>query len=72
MSHYLVFYGQQIYGEYTKSEFPKVYSLPDGCYMLAPFTHCWYVKIDGGFIPINLSDLPPEVKVNCLLLGINI
>lgn len=69
---YTLFYGQQVYGEYSKSEMPKVHTFPEGCYMHNSWTNGWYVKLGGGFTPINLSDLPPEVKVNCLLLGINI
>ena len=76
MSNLIVFYGQQVYGEYTKDEISARYirhePFPDGCYMRNPFTQQWYVHIGGGFTPINLSDIPKEVRVNCLLMGITI
>ena len=69
MSHpnHTVFYGQQVYGEYPDA-LPSM-DLPDGCYLQTKKPE-WYIKIGGGFTPINLCDIPPEVRVNCLLLGI--
>ncbi len=65
---YIVFYGQQVYGEFENL---APLDLPDGCYVRG-FMGNWYVRIGGGLTPINLSDIPPEVRLNCLLLGINI
>ena len=64
MSKFIVFYGQQIYGEYDK--FPR--DLPDGALVKTPLA--WWVMLAGGLTPINLCDIPPEVRVNCLLMGI--
>lgn len=64
MGKFIVFYGQQIYGEYDK--FPR--DLPDGALVKTPLA--WYVMLAGALTPINLCDIPPEVRVNCLLLGI--
>lgn len=73
-SKFIVFYGQQIYGEYTKDDlklrYIQHYEFPDGCYMRNPFTRCWYIQIGGSMSPINYSDIPPEVRLNCLLMGI--
>lgn len=71
MSKYIVFYGQQIYGEYDKANLPFAFDLPQGCYVRDP-KGVWYITLGGGTTPINLSDIPPEVRVNCLLMGINI
>ena len=66
MINYTVFYGQQVYGEFDK--FPK--DLPDGAYVKTP--KYWYIVLAGTMTPINLSDIPPEVRLNCLLMDINI
>ena len=71
-STYIVFYGQQVYGEYEKPEiWTPVSTFPDGCYMLNTFTKSWYVLSVRTWLPINYSDLPPEVRLNCLLMGIS-
>lgn len=73
MNKFIVFYGQQVYGEYTAA---NIYALrlefPNGCYMRSPQTQNWYVRLSGSWTPINYSDIPPEVRVNCLLLGISV
>ena len=70
MNKYIVFYGQQVFGEYEKPDiWTRVDVFPDGCYMRNPMGN-WYIRIGGGFTPINLCDIPPEVRVNCLLMGI--
>lgn len=66
---HIVFYGQQVYGEYEIATVPPASHLPDGAYMLAP-RGSWYIVLSGGLTPINYSDIPPEVRVNCLLMGI--
>jgi hypothetical protein len=69
MGKYIVFYGQQIYGEYDSH--PWCAGLPDGGYLRSP-KGVWYIVLSGGLTPINLSDIPPEVRLNCLLLGIQV
>lgn len=72
MSKFIVFYGQQIYGEYDGLTMCKIRpDLPDGCYMRSPQAD-WYLRLWGSWTPINYSDLPPEVRLNCLLMGIPI
>ena len=70
-STHVVFYGQQVYGEYGIATVPPASHLPDGAYMLAPRGR-WYRVLSGGLTPINLCDIPAEVRMNCLLLGIPI
>jgi hypothetical protein len=70
-SKYIVFYGQQVYGEYVIATVPPASHLPDGAYMLAPRER-WYIVLSGGLTPINLCDIPPEVRLIYLLMGINI
>lgn len=73
MNKYIVFYGQQVYGEYEKPAiWDQIHDFPDGCYLLNSSLKSWYIRLDGGFTRINLWDIPPEVRVNCLLLGIQI
>ena len=72
MSKIIVFYGQQIYGEYTRDDSPPTWELPDGCYIRYPEPNGWYIVLHRGLTPINLCDIPPEVRLNCLLLGIQI
>ena len=69
MNKFIVFYGQQIYGEYDTH--PRYAELPDGAYLRSP-KGVWYIVLGTGLTPINYSDIPPEVRVNCLLLGISI
>ena len=72
MADITVFYGQQIYGEYTKQEWWDIRpSIPDGSY-IRNWCDNWYIKLCGGFTPINYSDIPKEVRLNCLLMGITI
>ena len=68
---YIVFYGQQVYGEYSRTTVPPSCELPDGCYVRNPKGH-WYILIGGGSTPINYSDIPNEVRLNCLLMGISV
>ena len=72
MNNIIVFYGQQIYGEYSLDDIPPTWELPDGCYIRYPETHMWYIVTHRGLALINLSDIPPEVRLNCLLMGIPI
>ena len=68
---FIVFYGQQIYGEYDSATMYALGpDLPDGCYMRRPQTNNWYLRLSGSWTPINLCDVPPEVRLNCLLMGI--
>ena len=69
MSNFLVFYGQQPYAEYEELHNSVRVALPDGCVIRYPSRN-WYIKIGGGLTPINYSDIPPEVRLNCLLMGI--
>ena len=72
-SKFIVFYGQQIYGEYDSVTMYDISpDLPDGCYMRSPQTSNWYLRLSGSWAPINYSDIPPEVRLNCLLMGISI
>ena len=70
MNNIIVFYGQQIYGEYSRHNIPPIWELPDGCYIRYPETPGWYIVTHRGLALINLSDIPPEVRLNCLLMGI--
>ena len=72
MNNVIVFYGQQIYGEYSLDDVPPTGELPDGCYIRYPDTHGWYIVTHRSLALINLSDIPPEVRLNCLLMGIPI
>lgn len=69
MNKYIVFYGQQVYGEYDTH--PRYADLPDGAYLRSP-KGVWYIMTHRGLTPINLSDIPNEVRLNCLLMGIPI
>lgn len=64
-----VFYAGQFYGEITPREALK--GLPDGAYTRTS-NNTWYLQFHGTKTPINLCDIPNEVRVNCLLLGISI
>jgi hypothetical protein len=68
---WIVFYGQQVYGEYSLTTIPPASHLPDGAYLRDPKNR-WYIILSGGLTPINLSDIPNEVRLNCLLMGIDI
>lgn len=70
MDKFIVFYGQQVYGEYEKPDIWTRHSdFPDGSYMRNPMG-MWYLRFSGSWMGINLCDVPPEIRVNCLLLGI--
>lgn len=70
MGKFIVFYGQQVYGEYDKSTmWSRASNFPEGSYLRNPMGD-WYIRIGCGWTPINLCDIPPEVRVNCLLMGI--
>lgn len=72
MRHYTVFYGQQIYGEFSHSI--HAYELPDGCYIRITGiteTSYWCQKIASGFESIDSTDLPKEIKTLCLLMEIH-
>lgn len=66
---YHVFYAGQFYGEFGESQ--TLLDLPDGAYVRFPSGN-WYMQFHGTKTPINLCDIPNEVRVNCLLLGISI
>jgi len=67
---YTVFYASLLYGEYAIGEWPGAHSLPDGCYMLMSMQRSrdWYVKQHGSLTPIELSDVPLELRTLLLLL----
>ena len=69
MSKFIVFYGQQIYGEYDTH--PRYADLPDGAYLRSP-KGVWYRMLSRGLTPINYSDIPNEVWLNCLLMDISV
>ncbi len=64
-----MFYGQQLYGTYSSNTPFQVTDLPDGAYAKS-YLGYWYLVLNNGLTPINLSDIPPEVRLNCLLMGI--
>lgn len=64
-----VFYAGKFYGEIQKG--PQMLDIPDGAYIRYPSKN-WYKQFHGTKTPINLWDIPKEVRVNCLLLGISI
>ena len=66
------FYAGQLLGEYTRpKEFLHVVQLPDGAYYRSGIG-AWYLKSHGTFTPINLCDIPNEVRVLCLLLNVTV
>ena len=70
MGNLIVFYGQQVYGEYPSLLDIDHRELPDGAYIYNPHDKMgkhWY-RTD--LTPVLPCDIPPEVRVNCLLLGI--
>lgn len=67
-SDYIVFYADQVYS--TSSKWTQGYALPDGAYQLAPGGY-WYIIKYGGNMSIPRSDVPPELRTLCLLLGIS-
>lgn len=69
MSLYHVFYAGQLYGEYEK--WRDLLYIPDGAY-LRTNRNFWYLQFHGHKSPINLCDIPNEVRVLCLLLDIPI
>lgn len=72
MRTYHVFYAGQLYGEFKEfKDYRKLIYLPDGAYIRAPY-NIWYIQFHGTKSPINLCDIPNEVRVLCLLLDISI
>lgn len=72
MRTYYVFYAGQLYGEFREYEdYRKLIDLPDGAYIRSPYKS-WYLQFHGAKTPINLCDIPNEVRVLCLLLDISI
>ena len=71
MKTYNVFYAGLLYGQYDRDGWPRSHSFPDGCYCLMTFSdksHAWYIHMGGGFTPINLADVPNEVRLLTILL----
>lgn len=68
MRTYYVFYAGQLYGEFEESK--SLLDLPDGAYIRFPSKN-WYIQFHGTKSPINLCDIPNEVRVLCLLLDIS-
>lgn len=72
MANYLVFYGAQLYGEYSQTEYINCYKeLPEGSYLYTP-DKTWYLRQWGSLTPINLCDLSKEVRMYCLIMGIQL
>lgn len=69
MNHYLVFYAGLVYGEYEGGDWGGVsITLPDGAYMLFN-KKLWYAKRHSSLTPINLCDVPKELRLLTLLLN---
>ena len=67
MKRCTVFYGQQVHDE--ADGWLVAYNQPDGAYMRwQESTVVWYQHRFGGWVPINLSDLSPEVQLILLLM----
>jgi len=63
---YVVFYGTQVYGEYTPVTWPD--DLPDGAYAITPFGN--WIRINHGIhLPCDPDDVPAVVKTLALILG---
>ena len=69
MDAFHVFYAGQHYGEFK--EYLSLMDLPDGAYIRFPSTH-WYIQYHGTKLPINLCDVPNDVRVLCLLLNVTV
>lgn len=68
MSQY-VFHNNVLLKEYPDTVIPK-FACPEGAYLFTG-KH-WYRKFRVYLVPINLGDIPKEVKTLCLLMGIQI
>lgn len=66
MKHYLVFYAGLLYDEYDRV--PWASQMPEGSYLYDSGTGHWFVLIPGGWTPINLCDVPPELRTYLLLI----
>lgn len=62
-----VFYGHQYLG--SEMTIDKLKKVPDGAFIFV--SGKWYTQFHGSLSPINKVDLPKEVQVQLLLLGIN-
>lgn len=61
-----VFHENQL-TELRDDDFDAIY--PIGSYILE-YQTCWYKKVYTSCIPINRCDLPPWVRLLCLIRGI--
>lgn len=66
MKPILVFYAGLLYGEYD--QYPPAREMPDGAYLYCHKLDTWYVAMHRGWTPINLSDVPKELRTYLLLL----
>ena len=64
-----VFYATLVYAQYDFLETSVLIELPDGCYIHVAKMHTphWYRK---DLSPVLIEDVPKEIKMLCLLMGI--
>ena len=67
MAYCLAFYEGQLYAEYANWDYPS--KVPNGAYLRFRSGN-WYRTYDGFLDPINLWDVPEELKPVLLLLDI--
>lgn len=68
-----VFYAGQLHATYHLQEWvsgSRSLEVPDGAYLLMTEGHRWYLRQWSSFTPLNLCDVPAELKTLCLLLDI--
>lgn len=68
-----VFYAGQLYGSYPLQEWIQgslSLEMPDGAYLLVTEGRRWYIRQWSGYTPINLCDVPIELRALCLILDI--
>lgn len=77
MTSFHLFYANQLHSSYTTQEWyseARNADMPDGIYLLIhnpeKRSQGWYIHRWGSFSPINLSDVPAEYRLLCLLLDI--
>lgn len=61
------FYGAQYLG--NEQTLDDLKTVPDGSYVL--MNNKWFHKFHGTLAGINLVDIPKEIQVQLVLLGIN-
>jgi len=65
-----VFHNNQVVLQFELMDQRSTWLVPRGSYVL--LDHAWYYKMKVSLVPINLCDIPKEIKTLCLLLGISI